>query len=153
MKIKFEQDTMPDDLYNALLLHFVKQAVSQGLPVEKHTQFVNWRVECELADTTHQVSLTKTVKIPQIFQCKIFAPDYIQVNICMENTNQISIADLDTIKNIIDLASSRGAFRGEELQEIGIVYNKLKNFLDAVIANAQAQQPFADSESEQPQGE
>ena len=58
----------------------------------------------------------------------------------MENTNQISIADLDTIKNIIDLASSRGAFRGEELQEIGIVYTKLKIFLDAVIANAQAQQ-------------
>ena len=71
----------------------------------------------------------------------------------MENTNQISIADLDTIKNIIDLASSRGAFRGEELQEIGIVYNKLKNFLDAVIANAKAQQPEPDAESEQPQGE
>ena len=71
----------------------------------------------------------------------------------MENTNQISIADLDTIKNIIDLASSRGAFRGEELQEIGAVYNKLKNFLDAVIANAKVQQPFADEESEQPQGE
>jgi Mg2+ and Co2+ transporter CorA len=71
----------------------------------------------------------------------------------MENTNQISIADLDTIKNIIDLARSRGAFRGEELQEIGAVYNKLKNFLDAVIANAKVQQPFADSESEQPQGE
>ena len=59
----------------------------------------------------------------------------------MENTNQISIADLDTIKNIIDIASSRGAFRGEELQEIGTVYNKLKNFLDAVIAKAQAQLP------------
>lgn len=75
------------------------------------------------------------------------------LNIYMENTNQISIADLDTIKNIIDLASSRGAFRGEELQEIGIVYNKLKNFLDAVIANAKAQQPFADAESAEPQGE
>jgi hypothetical protein len=71
----------------------------------------------------------------------------------MENTNQISIADLDTIKNIIDLASSRGAFRGEELQEIGAVYNKLKNFLDAVIANAKAQQPNTDSQSELPQGE
>jgi hypothetical protein len=71
----------------------------------------------------------------------------------MENTNQISIADLDTIKNIIDLASSRGAFRGEELQEIGTVYNKLKNFLDAVIANAQAQQPFEDQPDQQPQGE
>ena len=71
----------------------------------------------------------------------------------MENINQISIADLDTIKNIIDLASSRGAFRGEELQEIGIVYNKLKNFLDEVIDKAKAQQPIADEESVQPQGE
>ena len=53
MKIKFERDTMPDDLYNALLLHFVKAAVEQGLPVEKHSQFVNWRVECELAELTH----------------------------------------------------------------------------------------------------
>ena len=71
----------------------------------------------------------------------------------MENTNQISIADLDTIKNIMDLASSRGAFRGEELMEIGLVYNKLKNFLDAVIANAQAQQPLQDQPDQQPQGE
>jgi hypothetical protein len=71
----------------------------------------------------------------------------------MDNTNQISIADLDTIKNIIDLASSRGAFRGEELMEIGTVYNKLKNFLDAVIAQAQAQPPLADSTAQPPQGE
>jgi len=71
----------------------------------------------------------------------------------MENTNQISIADLDTIKNIIDLASSRGAFRGEELMEVGLVYNKLRNFLDAVIAQAQAQQPPADSTAQPPQGE
>ena len=53
MKIKFERDTMPDDLYNALLLHFVHEAVAQGFPVEKHSQFVNWRVECELAEPTH----------------------------------------------------------------------------------------------------
>ena len=72
----------------------------------------------------------------------------------MENINQLSIADLDTIKNIIDLASSRGAFRGEELHEIGMVYNKLKNFLDVAIANAQAQQSAGiDSTATPPQGE
>jgi len=71
----------------------------------------------------------------------------------MENTTQISIADLDTIKNIIDLASSRGAFRGEELMEIGLVYNKLKNFLDVVIAQAQVQQSTEDSTATPPQGE
>jgi len=55
----------------------------------------------------------------------------------MENT-QITIADLDTIKNIIDLASTRGAFRGAELAQVGAVYNKLTVFLEAVIAQAQA---------------
>ena len=63
----------------------------------------------------------------------------------MENTNQISIADLDTIKNIIDLACTRGAFKGEEVYEVGVVYNKLKNFLDVIIARAKEQQQSTDA--------
>jgi hypothetical protein len=63
----------------------------------------------------------------------------------MDN-KQITIADLDMIKNIIDLASSRGAFRAAEMKEVGEVYNKLTEFLDAVIAQAQAQEtPNAES--------
>jgi hypothetical protein len=58
----------------------------------------------------------------------------------MENTTQITVADLDTIKNIIDLACTRGAFRGEELTQVGTVYDKLTVFLSAVIAQAQAQE-------------
>jgi hypothetical protein len=52
---------------------------------------------------------------------------------------QITIADLDTIKNIIDLACTRGAFRGAEVSQVGAVYDKLSLFLQAVIAQAQAQ--------------
>ena len=58
------------------------------------------------------------------------------LNICMEN-QQITIADLDTIKNIIDLACTRGAFRGAEISQVGAVYDKLSAFLQAVIAQAQ----------------
>jgi hypothetical protein len=61
----------------------------------------------------------------------------------MENTNdptQITIADLDTLKNIIDLATSRGAFRGAELSQVGAIYDKLSAFLTAVVAQAQAQE-------------
>ena len=61
----------------------------------------------------------------------------------MENTTQptqITIADLDTLKNIVDLASSRGAFRGAELTQVGVIYDKLTTFLNGVIAQAQAQQ-------------
>jgi hypothetical protein len=57
----------------------------------------------------------------------------------MEN-NTITISDLDTIKNIINLAATRGAFRGEELSMVGIVYDKLTEFLQAVITQAQAQE-------------
>ena len=62
------------------------------------------------------------------------------VNICMDNT-QITIADLDMIKNIIDLASTRGAFRAGEMKQVGEVYDKLTAFLAAVVAQAQAQEP------------
>ena len=60
----------------------------------------------------------------------------------MEDTTQpvtITIADLDVLKNIVDLASSRGAFRGAELAEVGAVYNKLSQFLEAVVAQAKAE--------------
>ena len=57
----------------------------------------------------------------------------------MDNT-QITIADLDMIKNIIDLASSRGAFRAAEMKQVGEVYDKLTAFLAAVVAQAQAQE-------------
>ena len=68
--------------------------------------------------------------------------------------NNITIADLNTIKNIIDLASTRGAFRAAEMQEIGEIYNRLTQFLDAVVAQAQAQEAGNEpAEISQPQGE
>jgi hypothetical protein len=70
----------------------------------------------------------------------------------MDNT-QITIADLDTIKNIINLASTRGAFRGEELSQVGAVYDKLTAFLEAVIAQAQAQQESNNADAGETQGE
>ena len=46
MKIKFDRETMPDDLYNALLKHFVNEAVGLGVEVTKFTKFNDWVVEC-----------------------------------------------------------------------------------------------------------
>ena len=69
----------------------------------------------------------------------------------MDNT-QITIADLDTIKNIIDLACTRGAFRGAELTQVGVVYDKLAVFLEAVIAQAKAQEA-TNAEAGDTQGE
>lgn len=59
----------------------------------------------------------------------------------MDNTTntQITISDLATIKELIDLACTRGAFRGDEMTSIGEVYDKLTGFLNTVIAAAQAE--------------
>jgi hypothetical protein len=69
----------------------------------------------------------------------------------MENNN-ITIADLDTIKNIIDLACTRGAFRAGEISQVGAVYDKLNSFLEAVVAQAQANESN-NADAGEPQGE
>ena len=67
----------------------------------------------------------------------------------MEN-KEITIADLNLLKDIVDLASTRGAFRAAEMKEIGEVYNKLTSFLEAVVAQAKAQE---ESQASNTQGE
>ena len=69
----------------------------------------------------------------------------------MEN-NTITISDLDTVKNIINLASTRGAFQGAELSQVGAVYDKLTAFLEAVIEQAKAQEE-SNAEAGETQGE
>lgn len=64
----------------------------------------------------------------------------------------INITDLVALRNIINLAAERGAFKAEEMLEIGTLYTKLNTFLEAVIAQAQAQEQTAD-QAEQSQGE
>jgi hypothetical protein len=71
----------------------------------------------------------------------------------MDNTNtQITVADLDTIKNIIDLACTRGAFRGAEISQVGAVFDKLSAFLEEVVVLAKAQQEI-NAEAGETQGE
>lgn len=49
-----------------------------------------------------------------------------------EETPQITIVDLQNILQVIDVAASRGAFRGNELTSVGSVRDKLAAFLEAV---------------------
>lgn len=72
----------------------------------------------------------------------------------MDNTTAqtLSVTDLAVIKNIIDVATERGAFRAPELATVGGVYNKLTAFLDRVVKDAEAQEA-SDLADAQPQGE
>lgn len=44
----------------------------------------------------------------------------------------LNINDLAAIRSIIDVASSRGAFKAAEMEAVGKVYNKLNTFLESV---------------------
>ena len=51
--------------------------------------------------------------------------------------NDLNTNDLNAMKQIIDLASSRGAFKAAEMEAVGKIYNKLSNFLAQVAAKGQ----------------
>ena len=71
------------------------------------------------------------------------------LNIYMENT-QLTIADLASIHSIIEAASQRGAFRANELTQVGAVYDKLSAFLQTAQAQVDAaEQPPAETPGEQ----
>ena len=62
----------------------------------------------------------------------------------MENA-QLTIADLASLKQIIDAACTRGAFRAAEMKAVGDAYDKLSAFLDSIVAQQ--------AEQAQPQGD
>lgn len=49
-----------------------------------------------------------------------------------QESNDLTVADLNGMKTIIDLASSRGAFKPNEMVAVGSIYTKLSNFLAGV---------------------
>lgn len=54
----------------------------------------------------------------------------------------LTINDLNAMKMIIDVASSRGTFKPNEMMMVGQTYQKLATFLETV-AKQQAAQPAA----------
>jgi hypothetical protein len=51
----------------------------------------------------------------------------------------LTVQDLTAMKSIIDVASTRGAFKPNEMTTVGTVYSKLEAFLNAVQAQQDAQ--------------
>ncbi len=68
--------------------------------------------------------------------------DSVQTEKATPQNNDLTISDLNAMKTIIDIASSRGAFKPNEMMAVGQTYTKLEAFLDSVAkqaASAQAQ--------------
>lgn len=44
--------------------------------------------------------------------------------------NSITVNDLSSVVNVIDVCTQRGAFKAAELETVGKLYTKLKTFVD-----------------------
>ena len=71
-------------------------------------------------------------------------------DVTVENTQAvdsvINLTDLQNVLVVFDLASSRGAFRGAELEPVGALYSKISKFLQAALP------PKPETEAEAPTG-
>lgn len=61
---------------------------------------------------------------------------------------QLTIADLQLLGRIVDLASRRGAFQAGELSQVGDAFNKLSSFLAYV--DSQSKEAAAAEQAETP---
>jgi hypothetical protein len=55
----------------------------------------------------------------------------------------LTISDLATMANVIDIATQRGAFRGNELKPIGELYEKLTEFVKMAQEQARKEEEAA----------
>lgn len=56
----------------------------------------------------------------------------------VQDDAQLTIADLQALAQVIEMAVRRGAFGANELTEVGAVFDKLNNFLQVIAAQKQA---------------
>lgn len=49
----------------------------------------------------------------------------------------LNIQDLLGLKSVIDVATSRGTFKANEMEAVGKLYNRLSNFLESVTKKEQ----------------
>lgn len=54
-----------------------------------------------------------------------------------DTSADLNLNDLSAMKSIIDIASSRGAFKPTEMVAVGQTYNKLSAFLEQVTKQAE----------------
>lgn len=57
----------------------------------------------------------------------------------MENA-QLTIADMASLKGLLEAAATRGAFKAAEMSSVGAIYDKLSRFVEFSTAQLAAQQ-------------
>jgi len=60
-----------------------------------------------------------------------------------EQSNDLTVNDLNAMKVIIDIASQRGTFKPNEMVAVGQTYTKLTAFLEQIAKSQEAQKASA----------
>ena len=88
--------------------------------------------------TTKKVKKEVEVKAPKVSATQPTQPK--QPTQPTQTATDLTIADLKNIATVIDVASTRGAFRANEMATVGLVYNKLQMFLAKVAPEAKPEE-------------
>jgi hypothetical protein len=66
-----------------------------------------------------------------------YSTNFLLLNIYMENQITITAQDLALLRSLVEVASSRGAFKADELSTVGQVYDKLNAFLTLLVEQSE----------------
>ena len=56
--------------------------------------------------------------------------------------NALTIADMSVLRSILETACDRGTFKAGEMRQVGEIYDKLNEFLNAIQAQAATPAPL-----------
>lgn len=79
----------------------------------------------------------KVTKAKEAKVAKVEVPEVVEqpaVEEPAQDGAQLTIADLQGIAQVIDMAVRRGAFGASEVSEVGAIYGKLSTFLQVIAA-------------------
>lgn len=81
--------------------------------------------------------MTEEVKAPEVQQPATTATQP-EANQQAPQGPDLNVTDLIALRNIVEIATQRGAFKASELEAVGKTFNKLNAFLEAVTNKKEA---------------
>ena len=81
---------------------------------------------------TKKKNLKKSAKTTAPKETATAQPQAAQAQAPQPDPTALTIADLKNLATILDVASTRGAFKANEMAGVGFLYNKLQAFLAKV---------------------
>jgi|TARA_R100000455_G_C6166985_1_gene49940 hypothetical protein len=92
---------------------------------------------------TKKKNLKKSAKTSAPIGTATAQPQAAQAQAPQPDPTALSIGDLKNLSTILDVASTRGAFKANEMAGVGFLYNKLQAFLAKVAPEQKTEEAKA----------